>query len=1353
MFTDFFTSEKDEPNFGIRPVQKNYQKREPLPRIQEPKEEGFFSNLGSRIKRWNTNRKLRIQKKEALKDELRIKHPDWSESLLDFSARTTIRNNKLREKYPKLKKFDEHFLNAQKAANEYVKKESDKFKKSVEEEGALGGAKQVYGLGKEAVKGVGRGIFSITTGAGEGLTKLAKKASPDGSKAERIFQRIDDDYDTLQDMVLKPEEYTKGLGHFDPETKKFVSTPVKNILSPDEKVAFGNISTFVGEVLIPYTKAESATVKFLAPLVNRYPKLTRMFAAGSSGSGVSLLRALGENSSSKEAQTDILLDWGLSFLSAGGGRIIKEEVKRLKPEIKEAIVDIFEEASELGQKEGKQFIEEVKKIDFKKLADEEILSRLRKALENPKHPGAFSPSGDVTLEHIVKKAKDKGIFIEAVQKGDEISVSKIVVPKGKRNKGIGTAIMREIAELADFRKSKIVLTPTKEFGASSKKRLEEFYKRLGFVENKGKNKDFSTRETFIRLPKTGETGIKTSPLETPSKLDIAADYKKDGSIQRNIFGEDIEVKQAEAQKKLSQREALQKTENKKSGKIFEQTYNPQGSLFEGGSTNKNVKESLNDIQDQLRDLKTRRGAVQDKIDTEILFGDKNAANDLKTELKSIDERIKKIEPETSIKTSINPNRVDPNNGREFAKLNNLTEAEAATKLRDILGDPEMVKKIEEVEESFDDIIKMANEYYKGDVRRMIDELHDYQTKFAKEQLEEVKKIDKEAHPEFTEQIESLADFIEQKKLFLAKALGINKVRPTKAEIEDFFQTKDWDSLMNLARERQNKSKLAKDFYEKFKHLDEVDKRFFDVEESAKTAQALDGNEVWELITQELTSGRAHKRVADARRARGLETRRLKGQIKQEPPKAKKEDPKEQFETLPKEVNLEEESKLVGAKRIAPDRVIHQQLTPEDAMKKMKAEERELFSEMLQILDKHPYGIRASKGVFKQFDSISEKLTKGTATDAETKWHKKVGDRIEYARTTEEVKKRLKDKNLFRRSGAREKIHEYIEGITNESIKEKYIELVKGDISRGYRYPEEVLNFDKGFKTAVNNRERYEKGLRTSFSADDERIIFEDKDIIGAGMKRQDGKELTFEQKTEIKESVVDFANALGLDMKKLAKDDRWVYVHLNNKNPFLMKATAGLYRRAKNSVSISVGGREVFEKMVDGKKVKEYINPTMAHELGHALDFKAGNKLFEDNLIRNRRYDYNPTDEFAPRGVGYYRRATEIVARMIEQYVSVSKGSKAFYDRQGYWKKEIFENEIKPAVEEAIKKHYSEFQTTKKVKLEKRYISIEDFNKKVEDLTLNTSSRDMVFRKASDEFASMSKEDQASFMKDILNRL
>ena len=90
------------------------------------------------------------------------------------------------------------------------------------------------------------------------------------------------------------------------------------------------------------------------------------------------------------------------------------------------------------------------------------------------------------------------ISLQVSSRGGFSVLSKIEIPKGERNSGQGTQIMEEIINAADREGIDLALTPSDAFG-SSKSRLEKFYRRFGFVPNKGRNKDFSTRETMLRL--------------------------------------------------------------------------------------------------------------------------------------------------------------------------------------------------------------------------------------------------------------------------------------------------------------------------------------------------------------------------------------------------------------------------------------------------------------------------------------------------------------------------------------------------------------------------------------------------------------------------------------------------------------------------------------------------------------------------------------------------------------------------------------------------------------------------------------------------------------------------------------
>ena len=102
-----------------------------------------------------------------------------------------------------------------------------------------------------------------------------------------------------------------------------------------------------------------------------------------------------------------------------------------------------------------------------------------------------------SLDDWKQSAKDQDIVVSAHESGDVITLNKMVVPESGRGKGTGSAVMQALVDYADANGKHIALTPSKEFGGSVP-RLKEFYKRFGFVENKGGNKVFQTSETMYR---------------------------------------------------------------------------------------------------------------------------------------------------------------------------------------------------------------------------------------------------------------------------------------------------------------------------------------------------------------------------------------------------------------------------------------------------------------------------------------------------------------------------------------------------------------------------------------------------------------------------------------------------------------------------------------------------------------------------------------------------------------------------------------------------------------------------------------------------------------------------------------
>lgn len=84
-------------------------------------------------------------------------------------------------------------------------------------------------------------------------------------------------------------------------------------------------------------------------------------------------------------------------------------------------------------------------------------------------------------------------------------IDSIMIAKEQLKTGLGTKIMQRLVAFADQNGLAMALTPglkDDRWGTTSRNRLIKFYKRFGFVENKGRKKDFTTVHLMIRKPQT-----------------------------------------------------------------------------------------------------------------------------------------------------------------------------------------------------------------------------------------------------------------------------------------------------------------------------------------------------------------------------------------------------------------------------------------------------------------------------------------------------------------------------------------------------------------------------------------------------------------------------------------------------------------------------------------------------------------------------------------------------------------------------------------------------------------------------------------------------------------------------------
>ena len=164
--------------------------------------------------------------------------------------------------------------------------------------------------------------------------------------------------------------------------------------------------------------------------------------------------------------------------------------------------------------------------------------------------------------------------------GDYLTLTHFIA--GEQGKGNGTRFMNDLARLADEKGWTLALTPDDSFGATSVKRLKDFYKRFGFVENRGRNTDFYTRESMLRRPK---------------------DYQPESPERREQMMRDAVVSHL-------RQAGIEVSDNWKEGQRILDEYNSSGMVKKMGSRVDSKKADLsNELED--KDMDETQQAVAD----------------------------------------------------------------------------------------------------------------------------------------------------------------------------------------------------------------------------------------------------------------------------------------------------------------------------------------------------------------------------------------------------------------------------------------------------------------------------------------------------------------------------------------------------------------------------------------------------------------------------------------------------------------------------------------------------------------------------------------------------------------------
>ena len=141
----------------------------------------------------------------------------------------------------------------------------------------------------------------------------------------------------------------------------------------------------------------------------------------------------------------------------------------------------YKKAQNLSEKD-KKYLDAINNKDWitaQKMVDEEV---------------------NIKLKEISNQWRAEGVESFAYCSRGDITLSEIRIPKENRGQGLGSSKMQELLNFAQKQNMRVILSPSTDFGASSKSRLERFYMALGFVGNKGSNKDFRINETMIYRP-------------------------------------------------------------------------------------------------------------------------------------------------------------------------------------------------------------------------------------------------------------------------------------------------------------------------------------------------------------------------------------------------------------------------------------------------------------------------------------------------------------------------------------------------------------------------------------------------------------------------------------------------------------------------------------------------------------------------------------------------------------------------------------------------------------------------------------------------------------------------------------
>jgi len=160
-------------------------------------------------------------------------------------------------------------------------------------------------------------------------------------------------------------------------------------------------------------------------------------------------------------------------------------------------------------------------------------------------------NNDIGVQAFAKSLESKydlkDIWMNDMASRNAIELANIIVKRDAQKRGTGSAVMQEIVDFAEQHGRIIVLDPAiidKRHGTTSQARLRRFYKRFGFIDNKGRNKDYNFRHLMVRYPenKINESSHQQADIDDvadwldtiPENLGIKIVYEPISKFEKSI---------------------------------------------------------------------------------------------------------------------------------------------------------------------------------------------------------------------------------------------------------------------------------------------------------------------------------------------------------------------------------------------------------------------------------------------------------------------------------------------------------------------------------------------------------------------------------------------------------------------------------------------------------------------------------------------------------------------------------------------------------------------------------------------------------------------------------------------------